>query len=168
VLLASLLGGVQSASASTATTATATLTPGPLSITAARSSFFYPTTALTGAEFNLASSFALSVNDATGSGAGWSLAASADAFTDLVGNTIPAQNHTIQGALAETVTGTGPTNNITYPMQIPSTNLKIYSANANTGRGQSTETFLTQLTAPADAFAGTYTTLLTISLVSGP
>ncbi len=166
LLLISLVGGLETASAATST---ATLTAGTLSITTPAADFSYPTTVLTGSQFNLTSSFLVGVTDATGSKAGWNLQASIGVLTANSGaDTIPAANHTIQSVSIATVTGTGPTNSITYPMQIPTTTAKIFSANANTGKGVSSETFNTQLTVPADAAAGTYTAVLTVSVVSGP
>lgn len=84
-----------------------------------------------------------------------------------LGNVIPASNQTIQSAGIATITGAGPINSIGYPIQLPTSTAKIFSASANTGRGQFTETFNLQFLVPPDAFAGTYTTALTVSLVSG-
>jgi hypothetical protein len=151
-----------------AATGSVTLTGGSLAITATPTNFTYPSTVLTGSAITLTSSFSLTVDDATGSGAGWNLTASAPPLTDSVGNTIPAGNQTIESVVVSGVTGTAPTNGVSYPMGLPTSTAKIFSANANTGRGQSTETFNLQLVVPADAFAGTYTTSLTVSLISGP
>ncbi len=150
-----------------AATSTATLTAGTLSITAAPANFSYPSTALTGSVINLTSSFAVSVNDATGSKAGWNLQATIGALTNAASDTIPAANHTITGVTISGVTGTGPTNGIALG-PIPTTAAKIFNAAANTGKGQSTETFATQLAVPADAAIGTYTAALTVTVVSGP
>lgn len=166
LLLGSLVGGVTTASAATST---ATLTAGSLTITSPATDFTYTSTALTGSQFNLTSAFTVGVTDATGSKAGWNLQATIGVLTANSGaDTIPAANHTITSAPITTVTGTGPTNSITYPMQIPTTAAKIFSAAANTGKGISTETFNTQLVVPPDAAAGTYTAVLTVSVVSGP
>jgi len=150
-----------------AATSTATLTAGSLSITAAPANFTYPSTALTGDIINLTSSFAVGVNDATGSKAGWNLQGVVTVLTDAASDTIPAVGQTISGVTITGVTGTGPTNSIANG-QIPTTAAKIFNAAANTGKGRSTETFSTALAVPADTATGTYTATLTVTIVSGP
>src|SRR6476660_4516640 len=98
-------------SAVSAATSTATLTAGSLTITAAPANFSYSGT-LTGDVLNLTSSFAVSVNDATGSKAGWNLQASIGVLTNAATDTIPAANHTITGVTVSGTTGTAPTNSI--------------------------------------------------------
>jgi len=154
-------------SAVSAATSTATLTAGTLSITAAPANFSYPSTALTGSVINLTSSFVVGVNDATGSRAGWNLQGLITVLTDAASDTIPATGDTISGVTVSGVTGTAPTNSIPLG-QIPTTAAKIFNAAANTGKGQSTETFATALSVPADTAAGTYTATLTVTIVSGP
>jgi WxL domain surface cell wall-binding len=148
-----------------AASATATFTAGSLSITAPPANFSYSGT-LTGDVLNLNSSFAVGVTDATGSKAGWNLQASIGVLTKVT-DTIPAANHTITGVTVSGVKGTAPTNNIALGA-IPTTTAKIYNAAANTGMGQSTMTFATQLAVPADAAAGSYSATLTVTIVSGP
>jgi len=116
----------------------------------------------------LTSSFAVSVNDATGSGAGWNLQAVIGVLADAASDTIPAGNHTIQSTAVSGTTGTAPTNGIGYPLMIPTTSGKIFDAATNTGTGQATMTFTTHLVAPADAAVGTYTATLTITITAGP
>ncbi len=154
-------------SAVSAATSTATLTAGSLSITAAPANFSYPSTILTGSVINLTSSFATSVTDATGSKAGWNLQGVITVLTNAGTDTIPATGHTISGVTISSVTGTAPTNNIALG-QIPTTAAQIFNATANTGKGQSTETFATALSVPADTAIGTYTATLTVTIVTGP
>src|SRR4051794_19581907 len=104
-IAASLLVGSVAVGASTAT---ATLGAGSLTITAAPANFSYAGT-LTGDVLTLSSSFALSVNDATGSKAGWNLQASVGVLTAGT-DTIPASAHTIQGVAVSGTTGTAPVN----------------------------------------------------------
>jgi hypothetical protein len=149
-----------------AASSTATLTGGSLTITAPPANFSYSGT-LTGDVLNLTSSFAVGVNDATGSKAGWNLQATVGTLTNAANDTIPAANHTITGVTVSGVTGTAPSNGIaTGP--IPTTAGKIFNAALNTGKGKSTMTFATQLAVPADAAAGSYTATLTVTIVSGP
>ena len=161
---ASLIIGTSSVNAATST---ATLTAGSLSITAAPANFSYPSTALTGDVINLTSSFVVSVDDATGSKAGWNLQGVVTVLTDAGSDTIAASNHTISSVAISGTTGTAPTNSIAAG-QIPTTTAKIFNAAANTGKGRSTETFSTALVVPADTAAGTYTATLTVTIVSGP
>ncbi len=154
-------------SAVSAATSTATLTAGTLSITAAPANFSYPSTVLTGSIINLTTSIATSDTDATGSKAGWNLQGAITVLTDAGADTIAATGHTISGVTISGTTGTAPTNSIALG-QIPTTAAKIFNAAANTGKGQSTETFATALGVPADTAAGTYTATLTVTIVSGP
>lgn len=149
-----------------AATSTATLTGGTLAITAPPANFSYTGT-LTGDVLNLPSSFAVSVNDPTGTKAGWNLQATIGVLTNAGGDTIPAANHTIQSVAISGVTGTAPTNSVATGA-IPTAGGKIFNAAANTGKGKSTETFTTQLAVPADAAAGSYTATMTVTIVSGP
>ena len=77
---------VVAGSAVSAATSTATLSGGSLTL-AAPASFSYSGT-LTGDVLNLGSNFAVSVNDATGSKAGWQLQASVGVLTDAASDTI--------------------------------------------------------------------------------
>src|SRR4051795_62754 len=91
-----------------AASSTASLTAGTLSIATPPANFSY-SGALTGDVLNLSSSFAVSVNDATGSKAGWNLQATIGTLTSG-SDTIPAANHTIQSVATSGVTGTAPVN----------------------------------------------------------
>jgi hypothetical protein len=150
-----------------AATASATLSAGSVIITAPPANFSYSGT-LSGDVLNLSSSFAVSVNDPSGTHAGWNLQASIGVLTAADSSSIPASAHTIQSVALSNVTGTAPVDNIIYPLAIPTATGKIFSANANTGSGKSTMTFTTQLAVPADASAGSYSATLTVSIVSGP
>jgi len=137
-----------------------------LTITSAPANFSYSAT-LSGDVVALASSFAVGVNDTTGSSAGWKLQATIGLLTSG-SDTIPAANHTIQSVAVTGVTGIAPTNSIAYPLAIPTASGKIFNAAVNTGTGQSTMTFSTRLSVPADAAAGTYTATLTVTIAAGP
>ncbi len=167
ILASLMIGALVIASAPVgAATSTATLNAGTLTITAPPANFSYAGT-LTGDILNLASSFAVGVNDATGSKAGWNLQGAIGVLT-VGSDTIAAANHTIQSVAVSGTTGTAPTNAIGYPLAIPTAAAKISNAGANTGKGKSTETFTTQLAVPADTAAGTYTATFTVTIVSGP
>ncbi len=140
---------------------------GTLAITAQPANFSYSAT-LSGNPLTLTSSFAVSINDATGSGAGWNLQATIGTLMDATSDTIPASNHTIQSVTMTGTTGTAPTNGIGYPLVIPTASGKIFNAATNTGTSQATMTFTTHLVAPADAAVGTYTATLTVTIATGP
>jgi hypothetical protein len=139
---------------------------GTLAITAAPGNFSYSAN-LTGDVLPLTSSFAVGV-DAGGTSAGWNLQASIGALKTAGGDTIPAASHTIRSVAVGGVTGTAPTNGITYPLAIPTASGKVYNAAAGTGTGQATMTFNTQVLVPPDAAAGTYTATLTVTIAAGP
>src|SRR5258708_34343449 len=100
-----------------AASSTASLTAGTLSIATPPANFSY-SGALTGDVLTLSSSFAVSVNDATGSKAGWNLQATIGTLTDAGSDTIPAANHTIQSVATSGVTGTAPAHRIGYPLAV--------------------------------------------------
>jgi hypothetical protein len=165
VLLLAALALAAPAVGATGTTATLSLTAGTLGITAPPAPFGYAGS-LTGDVLTLTSSFAVSVNDATGTGTGWNLQAQIGPLT-AGASTIPAANHAISGVSVSGVKGVGPANSVTTGA-IPTTAGKIFNAAANSGMGQATMTFNTQLTVPASALEGTYTTTLVVSIVAGP
>jgi hypothetical protein len=131
------------------------------------------------------------VDDATGSGAGWHVQVSATTFTHgsstLPNNGTLMTNGSVTSSMATTAptatctgTCTLPVNTTTYPVAIttaPSnpTPSIIYDAAANTGRGQVIIGGSTQpdpvgwwVNVPATALAGTYTSTITMEIISGP
>jgi hypothetical protein len=129
------------------------------------------------------------VIDATGSGAGWNLTASATQFTQTSPPaTLPLGSLTITGgstSAAATVVPTGSCTTVstctiptvgaglTYPQTIATTATKIYSAAAATGLGAITVGVGALvvgwwLAVPATALAATYLSTVTITLATGP
>jgi hypothetical protein len=124
---------------------------------------------------------AISVTDATGSGNGWKLTVSGTQLT-----TGGASPHTLSttalqiGSASSPVTasavsgssGVTPTNSVSYPATVPLgtsvTAASFFNAALNTGMGKFDLNVPYNLTIPANTFAGTYTSTLTVSLVSGP
>jgi hypothetical protein len=164
LVLGALVLGSTAVGASGAT-ASLTLSAGTVGITTPPENFGY-TGSLTGDVLTLTSSFSVSVSDSSGTGAGWNLQAQIGTLTSGA-NTIPAANHSISGVAVSNVKGVGPSNSIVTG-QIPTTAGKIFNAAVNSGMGQSTMTFNTQLTVPASALAGSYSTTMTVSIVAGP
>jgi hypothetical protein len=70
-------------------------------------------------------------------------------------------------------TCTSPTNAIGYPLSVPAggtapTAVKLFNSAANTGMGSFTITPTVQVSIPANTYAGTYTSTVTVASVSGP
>ena len=79
----------------------------------------------------------------------------------------------VSSTCAGGTTCTNPTNAITYPLAVPAgssapTAVKLFNAAANTGMGSFTVTPTVQVAIPANAYAGTYTSTVTVAVVSGP
>jgi hypothetical protein len=108
-------------------------------------------------------------------GLGWNATITSTQFT-VGAKTLPATASTITAVSSACANGglcTNPTNAITYPVAIPAgagppTAVKFYSAAVATGKGVFTLTPTVSVTVPQNSFTGTYTSTLTISVVSGP
>jgi hypothetical protein len=108
-------------------------------------------------------------------GLGWNTTITSTQFTAGT-KTLPATASTITAVTSACANGglcTNPTNAITYPVAIPAgagppAAVKFYSAAAATGKGVFTLTPTVSVTVPQNSFTGTYTSTLTISVVSGP
>ena len=133
----------------------------------------------------------LTVNDATGSGAGWHITASATTFTSgahtLANAGTLVNTGSVTSVAATTapsatcvVTCTVPTNTTTYPVALTTAAAAppvstIYDTSALTGIGQMTlggsasaNPIGWWLNVPSNTFAGTYTSTITMTIVSGP
>jgi hypothetical protein len=130
------------------------------------------------------------VNDATGTGAGWHVTLSATTFTSgshtlpNTGTLVTTGSITsVSATTAPTATCTGtctlPTNSTTYPVAITTatspTAVTIYDAATSTGLGQvviggntSANPVGWWVAVPANAFAGSYLSTLTMAIVSAP
>src|SRR4051812_12054991 len=112
----------------------------------------------------------LGVVDARGSRAGWNLTVSATNSSAAAGPT-PAPA-TITGAAAACRAGTSCTaatsSGITYPLTVSGTSAKFFNAAANTGLGKIDVTPTFDVAIPGNAYAGTYTSTVTLAAVSGP
>jgi hypothetical protein len=137
----------------------------------------------------------LSVNDQTGSGGGWRVTVSATSFTNGTGYSLPAAGVLqVTGSVTTAGLATGPTAScqgtlictlpddspVSYPVAITSAAqspvaVTVYAASAGTGVGPVTiggagtsNPIGWWLNVPATALAGSYTSTVTISVVSGP
>jgi len=122
---------------------------------------------------------ALTVIDATGSGAGWHITATS---TPLVSgsHTLGTSGITVSGpsggapsatcATSSTCQPSTPTG-ISYPVDVPfgsSTPTTIYAASAGSGLGAVILDSVWSVSVPPNSYAGDYTATITVSLVSGP
>ena len=172
LMLLLAVGAVALVAAAAATaasiTATATLTgAGALSLNVPPTASLSAT--LTGADQTVSYSPVLSLVDARGTGVGWNLTMSATTFSDLSGHTLAAGTVTAAGAACHTgSTCTAPTSSVAYPITLSTTASKVFQAAVNTGLGQVDVTPTVQVAVPGSAFAGTYTSTVTVAAVSGP
>lgn len=120
----------------------------------------------------------LTINDTRTSGSaglGWNTTITSTQF--LSGShTLPTTASTVTAVSSACANGgicTTPTNAVSYPVTVPAgstppTAVKFFNAAAATGIGRFTLTPTVSVTVPQNSFSGTYTSTLTISVVSGP
>jgi hypothetical protein len=156
------------ATAASSMTSTATVSAGSLSANTASA----PSTSVTldGTDKTASLPVAVSVVDATGSGSGWNVT---EAATTFVSGTHSFAAPTATTTSSACATGgnscTNATNSITgYPITLSTSATKIFNAALNTGMGKLDLTSGIAVAIPGNAFAGTYTSTVTISIVSGP
>jgi hypothetical protein len=156
-------------------TATATVNAGSLTLTSSAS----PSTSVTlnGTDQTPTYTMPMSAKDETGSGSGWNLTITSTQFSTGGGSphTLATNASTMTGITSSCAQGTctGPTNSISYPLAVPAgsgppTAVKFFNAAANTGMGDFTVTPTVQIDIPANSYAGTYTSTVTLAVVSGP
>jgi WxL domain surface cell wall-binding len=155
------------------------LTGGSLSFTQQPLADDFPATALTGAPQVVTTNMNdWKVNDARGTGAGWNVTFQASQFSDGGTNTLPAGSLKV---LAPVITPVNPLNLSVPPLPAGATftldsgsAVPVVSAAAATGLGEWNFDHLNavlkdlQLTIPANAIAGTYTSNLTFTLGATP
>lgn len=177
IAIAALVLAAGASAANTDTTiVTATISAGPaVNVTAASPPSFALT--LNGSDQATSYTLPLVVTDATGSGAGWNLTITSTTFADGGGHTFPSSASTITGATsgcATSSTCTLPANNVAdsnlaLPAgATPPSAVKFFNATASTGRGTIDVNTTVQVSVPANVRAGSYTSTVTVSAVSGP
>jgi hypothetical protein len=161
-----------------ATTASETLTAGTLGFGTTPGSVTFPATTLNGQDKTVTASQPLDIADATGSGAGWNITATSTLFKSGT-NSLPAGATTISSSPGAPTCDTGATctvggaTTVAFPYSLPAaatapTATKMVNAPAGTGMGDQTISPTWTLAIPANAYAGSYTSTWTLSLVSGP
>ena len=112
----------------------------------------------------------LGVVDARGTGAGWNLTISATAFDDLAGHTLaPGTVTSVSSACHAASTCTAASSSgITYPLTISGTAAKVFNAATTSGLGKVDVTPTIAVLIPGNAFAGTYTSTVTLAATTGP
>jgi YVTN family beta-propeller protein len=133
---------------------------------------------LDGAGQTITSSLALDVADGTAS-SGWSISATSTAFTTggASPRTLPTDSVTVQSTPTVVCDGaancTRATNGIAYPFALPAGSTapaaaKLFQAQSGTGVCDQTVTPAFTLSVPASTYAGTYTSVWTFTISSGP
>jgi hypothetical protein len=134
---------------------------------------------LNGTDQNATYTLPVSVVDARGlsTGGGWNLTVTSTQFSDGAGHTLPSTASTITGVTSGCGTNstcTLPTNNVTNTNLVlpagatpPAAVKYLNSANA-TGLGTTNVNATVSVAVPANVFAGTYSSTLTVSIVAGP
>jgi WxL domain surface cell wall-binding len=149
-------------------TTTATVTgPTGMSMTLPGNPSFSDT--LDGTDQTVSYSAVLAIVDARGTGAGWNLQIAATSFDDALGHTLAPG--AVAAASASCVGGSScsaATNAIGYPITVTGVATKFYDAAAATGMGKINVTPVVNVTIPGNAFIGTYTSNVTVAIVSGP
>jgi hypothetical protein len=174
VLLAGAVLTVLPATALGATaTATGTLSGSTLSLTTSAAPTF--TAELDNGDSTPTYTIPLTIQDTRGTGAGWNATITSTQFKTGGGATLATNSSTLTGVTSSCGGGTctNPTNAITYPVAVPAgvtapAAVKFFNAAANTGMGKFTNTPTIGVFVPQSSLAGTYTSTLTISIVSGP
>jgi len=153
---------------------TGTITAGSLSLTTGAAPTFSAT--LDGTDKTPTYTLPMTVEDSTGSGAGWNTTITSTQFTTggAEPRTLSTEASSMTGVTSVCAEGTctDPTNAITYPLAVPAgaeaTAVKFFNAAAETGLGKFTVTPTVGVSIPANTYAGAYTSTVTLASVSGP
>jgi hypothetical protein len=124
---------------------------------------------LNGADQTVSYAPVLGVVDARGSGTGWNLTIAATTFIDGASHTLaPGTVSAVAQVCHAGSTCTAATNAITPPLTISTTAGKFFNAALNTGLGMIDVTPTIQVVIPGNAYAGTYTSTVTLAATTGP
>ena len=177
-LLIALFATLAMASAAAAITVQGTVNAGStLTATGVGSPTFNPT--LNGVDQTTSYALPVSVVDARGLavGGGWNLTITSTTFNDGSGHTFPTTASTMTGvatACGASSTCLAPTNAVTNTnLSIPAGTVapaavKWENAATATGLGTNTVTATISVAVPANVFAGSYSSTVTVAIVAGP
>jgi hypothetical protein len=128
------------------------------------------TSTLDGTDQTVSYSPVLGVVDARGGGAGWNLQISATPFSDGSGHTLAAGAvSSVASACKAGSTCTAPSSSgITYPLTITGTATKFFNAAIDSGLGKVDVTPTIDIGLPGNAYAGSYTSTVTVAATTGP
>ena len=169
LLVAGLALVAVSAAMAATMTSTATVTgSGTVSVNVPGASTLSDT--LDGTDQTVTYAPALGVVDARGTGGGWNLTASATTFSDGSGHSLaPGGISAVSQACHSGSTCTQATSSgFTYPVNLSTTATKFFSAASQTGLGKVDVTPTISVAIPGNAYAGTYTSTVTIAAAVGP
>jgi hypothetical protein len=180
LILAAVVGAVALTATASAlasnVTATATVNAGTLTLSTSATPSVSVT--LDGTDQTPSYTLPMTVNDYTGSGNGWNATITSTQFTTGGGSPhlLSTSASTATGVSSSCnggATCTVPSNSITYPLSVPAgsgppTAVKLFNAAASSGMGGFTVTPTVQVAIPANTYAGTYTSTVTVAVVSGP
>jgi hypothetical protein len=111
----------------------------------------------------------LGVVDASGTGAGWNLTVAATDFSDGSGHTLPAGTlSSVSSACQGGNSCTAASNSVGYPITLGSTAAEFFNSAKNSGLGKFNVTPSVDVAIPGNAYAGTYTSTVTLAAVAGP
>jgi len=175
-ILASLAAlALPASSVAASVTATGTLSGSTLSLTTAATPSF--TANLDNGDSTPTYTIPLTTQDTRGTGAGWNETITSTQFTTGGGTpqTLATNASSISGVTVASGSGTNtsPTNSVTYPVAVPAAAtapaaVKFFNAALSTGMGKFTITPTVGVFVPQNSFAGTYTSTVTLAIVSGP
>jgi hypothetical protein len=180
LILTMALGGTAVAAfADSGTNATVAVNAGNLSESGPSSAAAGAVT-LNGDDQTTTYSLGLTLTDARGNGAGWNLTITSTTFTDTNSDTLSTTASSINAAPTVACSGVGghcapPTNSISYasPVGVPAgstapTAVKFFNAATSSGLGKFTITPTVTISIPATTIAGTYSSTVSVAVVSGP
>jgi hypothetical protein len=173
VIVAALVFPASSMAASA--TSTGTVEGGSLSLTTSAAPTF--SAILDGTDQTPSYTLPLTIEDLRGTGEGWNATITSTQFTTggVTPHTLATSASSITGvsnSCVESVSCTDPTNAVGYPLTVPAgaeaEAVKFFNAAEETGMGVFSTTPTVQVSIPADTYAGTYTSTVTLASVSGP
>jgi hypothetical protein len=154
-------------------TATATVNGGSLALSSSATPSVSVT--LNGTDQSPSYTVPFVITDPRGTGAGWNVTMTSTTFTSG-SDTLATDASAVTGATSGCTSGiacTNATNSVPFPVTVPAAAtapaaVKIFNAALNTGMGSVTVTPTVQVSIPPNTAAGTYTSTLTLAVVSGP